>query len=80
MRRLRESALRARSVLEREKQPLSEGCRALVARDVAAALSEYFVLSGEVRLKVVRGDKISLLIEAEAESILPFGSFDSGDA
>lgn len=79
MRRLRESALRARSVLEREKQPLSEGCRALIARDVAAALSEYFVLSGDVRLKVVRGEKLTLALEAEAESILPFGSFGGGE-
>ncbi len=79
MRRLRESALRARSVLEREKQPLSEGCRALIARDVAAALSEYFVLSGDVRLKVVRGEKLTLVLEAEAESILPFGSFGGGE-
>lgn len=79
MRRLRESALRARSVLEREKQPISEGCRALIARDVAAALSEYFVLSGDVRLKVVRGEKLTLVLEAEAESILPFGSFGGGE-
>ena len=79
MRRLRESALRARSVLEREKQPLSEGCRALIARDVAAALSEYFVLSGDVRLKVVRGEKLTPVLEAEAESILPFGSFGGGE-
>ncbi len=75
MRRLRESALRARDVLEREKQPLSEGCRALIARDVAAALSEYFVLTGSVRVKVERGEKVKITLEAEAESILPFASF-----
>lgn len=78
MRRLRESALRARDVLEREKQPLSEGCRALIARDVAAALSEYFVLTGSVRLKVERGEKVKITLVAEAESILPFASFGGG--
>ena len=78
MRRLRESALRARDVLEREKQPLSEGCRALIARAVAAALSEYFVLTGSVRLKVERGEKVKITLEAEAESILPFASFGGG--
>ncbi len=75
MRRLRESALRARSVLEREKQPLSEGCRALIARDVAAALSEYFALTGEVRVRVERAEKLKITLEAEAESIVPFASF-----
>ena len=78
MRRLRESALRARDVLEREKQPLSEGCRALIARDVAAALSEYFVLTGSIRLKVERGEKVKITLEAEEESILPFASFGGG--
>ena len=72
MRRLRESALRARDVLERE------GCRALIARDVAAALSEYFVLTGSIRLKVERGEKVKITLVAEAESILPFASFGGG--
>ena len=73
MRKLRENALRTRQVLERETQPLSEECRAVIAKDVARTLGEYFCLTGDVTLRVVQNDPLSIVIEAKAESILPFG-------
>ncbi len=73
MRKLRENALRARLILEREAQPLTEECREVIAQDVARALSEYFHLTGGVTLRVVRGEDIRITVEATADSVLAFG-------
>ncbi len=73
MRRLRDHALRTRLILERETQPLTEECREVIAQDLAKTLGEYFELAGGVSLKVTRGETITVTVEAQAYSVLPFG-------
>ncbi len=73
MRKLTDNALRARNLLSREKSPLSPECERVVVRDLERTLSGYFKLSGRITLKVERGKKLSVTIQAEADEVKPFG-------
>ena len=67
MRRLTDSARRARNVLERENSVLSAECEKIAMRDVQRTLSEFFKLSGDISFKVERKGKIEITIAAEAD-------------
>ncbi len=73
MRRLTDSARRARDVLERENSVLSAECEKIAMRDVQRTLSEFFKLSGDISFKVERKGKIVITIAAEADEVKPFG-------
>ncbi len=73
MRRLTDSARRARDVLERENSVLSAECEKIAMRDVQRTLSEFFKLSGDISFKVERKGKIVITISAEADEAKPFG-------
>lgn len=73
MRRLTDSARRARNVLERENSVLSAECEKIAMRDVQRTLSEFFKLSGDISFKVERKGKIVITISAEADEAKPFG-------
>lgn len=73
MRRLTDSARRARDVLERENSVLSAECEKIAMRDVQRTLSEFFKLSGDISFKVERKGKIVITIAAEADEAKPFG-------
>ena len=73
MRRLTDSARRARDVLERENSVLSAECEKIAVRDVQRTLSEFFKLSGDISFKVERKGKIVITISAEAVEAKPFG-------
>lgn len=72
MRKITDNASRARSVLERASAPVSHACEEMASADVARVLSAYFVLEGEVRMRIARGDKIYITIEATALSAKDF--------
>lgn len=73
MRRLTDSAARAKNLLEREGAPLPEECERALARDLERVLSSYFSLRGGVELKVVRGESYVITLRAEAVQARPFG-------
>ena len=73
MRRLTDSARRARDVLARENAVLPAECERVAVRELEKTLSEFFVLTGGVSLKVERGDKLVISVSAKAERIKPFG-------
>lgn len=74
MRKLTDNAARARTVLRREKTPVSATCEAMIVADITRILSAYFGLEGEVRLRVEQGEKMRIIIEAEAATAKPFGT------
>lgn len=73
MRRLSDSAERAKCILERESAPLSAECERIVARDLERTLSGYFDLTGKLSLQIERGDKIVIIVRAKAVQVKPFG-------
>lgn len=77
MRKLTDNAARARRVLERANAPLSDGCEQIVAREIERTLAAYFELCGDIKLKIVRTDKIYITVEAAAESVKPFGIIEN---
>lgn len=73
MRRLNDSAARAKNLLERENAPLAEECERVLVRDIERTLSAYFSLKGEVELKIVRESDYTITIRAAAVQVKPFG-------
>ena len=73
MKSLKDNALRTREILKREQSPLPYECKAVVLADLERVLSGYFSLVGSVRLKIEKGDRYRITIEAESDEIKPFG-------
>lgn len=73
MRKLTDNAKRAREVLERENCVLTAECERVARREIEKTLSEFFRLTGEVKMKVERKGTIVIAIEAEAAEVKPFG-------
>lgn len=69
-----DNAARARTLLRRASAPLPPACESMIAADLTRALSAYFELEGEVRLRVTRGGSIRIVVEAEAKAVKAFGT------
>ncbi len=73
MRRLADSAVRAKVILERENAPLPADCRRMVALDLERTLSGYFELADKVEVNVEKGDTYEIVVRAKAVRIKTFG-------
>lgn len=66
MRKLTDGAVRAKEILERDNAPVPAECERMIAQDLAALLSGYFELEGDVELKIERKDALEITVRARA--------------
>ena len=73
MRIVKDSFARMNGVIQADKAVMSDGCKTLVIKDVAAKLDEYFELNGLPEMAVVYEDGVySVRIDFKAERIKKF--------
>ena len=73
MRMVKDSFTRMSGVIQADKAVMSDGCKTLVIKDVAAKLDEYFELNGLPEMEVVYEDGVySVRIDFKAERIKKF--------
>ena len=73
MRRLTDSAQRAKRILEQAGAPLNEECMQVLRRDLTRTLGNYFELAAEAEVKIERGGNLVITVRAEAVRARPFG-------
>lgn len=73
MRRLNDSARRAREILAKENAVLPAECERVAVREIEKTLSEFFALTGGIVFKAEKKDKIVITVVAEADGVKPFG-------
>ena len=73
MRRLNDSARRAREILAKENAVLPAECERVAVREIEKTLSEFFALTGGIVFKAEKMDKIVITVVAEADGVKPFG-------
>ncbi len=73
MRKLADSAVRAKLLLERENSALSADCERMISLELTRALSGYFELSDDLSLHVEKGAEYEITIRARAVRVKSFG-------
>ena len=73
MRIIKDTFARVNGVIQSDKEVITDGCKSLVIKDVAANLSEYFELKGLPTMDVVYEDGIyRVTVSFEADRIKKF--------